>query len=301
MIVCYADGGGLGHLTRIRAYLHTRSPRGGPVTILTGSRFAADPRVVGGCDVRSAPSGLDRDALSRWLAAHPGRAGSRGTRRGRLSRRAVRRADRRTVPGGTRAVHLARLLRWDTYRPLLPAEPLRFAETFAVEPLTGEHEEYLRSVSASLTPLEPAEPPAEPADAGASAPCGWLIVHSGPPDETAELVAYARDIADLEGVRPRFTLVSPIRPRGLPPDVAHLDVYPAWPLFPYAERIVTAAGCNAVRQLAPWADRHRVLPFPRRFDDQFTRAARVRERQGNRKPGSGDPGHTQRPPEGVPR
>jgi len=39
MIVCYANGGGLGHLTRIRAYLHTTG-WDGPVTILTGSPFA---------------------------------------------------------------------------------------------------------------------------------------------------------------------------------------------------------------------------------------------------------------------
>ena len=114
------------------------------------------------------------------------------------------------------------------------------------------------------------------------APDGWLVVHSGPPAETAELVAYAREVAELDGVRPRLTVVTPIRPHGLPPDVAHLDLYPAWPLFARAERIVTAAGCNVMRQLAPWPERHRVLPFPRRFDDQFTRAARVRESRASR-------------------
>lgn len=179
----------------------------------------------------------------------------------------------RAVPPGVRVVHLARLLRWDEYRPLLPAEPLAFDETWLVEPVTAGHEAYLRSVSAALAPLELAEPPAAPP---AAPPGGWLVVHSGPPGETAELVAYARETAALEGVRPRFTLVSPSRPATLPDDVAHLDVYPAWPLFAGAERIVTAAGCNAVRQAAPWADRHRMMPFPRRFDDQFARAARAR-------------------------
>ncbi|MGI5229005.1 hypothetical protein [Actinoallomurus sp. CA-142502] len=273
MIVCYAHGGGLGHLTRIRAYLHTRAVRG-PVTILTGSPFAADPRVTGGHPVRSAPAGLGRDGLTRWIAsalvelapaefvvdAFP--AGLTGE----LSARAV--------PPGIRVVHLARLLRWDVYRPLLPAEPLGFDETWLVEPVAAEHEAYLRSVSAALAPLELAEPPvAAPSPAR---PGGWLVVHSGPPGETAELVAYARETAALEGVRPRLTLVSPSRPATLPYDVAHLDVYPAWPLFAGAERIVTAAGFNAVRQAAPWAGRHRMMPFPRRFDDQFARAARVR-------------------------
>ncbi|MGH3382059.1 MAG: hypothetical protein ACRDP6_45755 [Actinoallomurus sp.] len=275
MIVCYANGGGLGHLTRIRAYLHTRPPGEEPVTILTGSPFAADPRVIGGHRVRSAPPGLGREELDRWLGpvlaelnpaelvvdAFP--AGLSGE------------LSARVVPAGARVVHLARLLRWEAYRPLLPADPLRFTETVLVEPVTGEHEDYLRSMSATLTPLELAEPPAP---APPVAPGGWLVVHSGPPAETAELVAYAREIAELEGARPRVTLVSPIRPQALPPGVAYLDVYPAWPLFPYAERIITAAGCNVVRQLARFRERHHMMPFPRRFDDQFTRAARTRSR-----------------------
>ncbi len=271
MIVCYANGGGLGHLTRIRAYLHTLG-REEPVTILTGSPFAADPRVTGGHTVRSAPAGLDGEALTRWLAsalaaldpaelvvdAFP--AGLSGE----LTAAAV--------PPRTRVVHLARLLRWDAYAPLLPGTAPRFAETYLIEPVTGRHESYLRSVSAAVTPLELTEPPERPG----VVPGGWLVVHSGPEAEIVELVAYAREIAGLEGVRPRLTLVSPIRPHALPPGVEHLDVYPAWPLFAAAERIVTAAGCNVVRQLATHAERHRMMPFPRRFDDQFARAARVR-------------------------
>jgi hypothetical protein len=269
MIVCYANGGGLGHLTRIRAYLHTLAPDA-PVTILTGSPFAADPRVTGGHPVRSAPAGLGRDGLTRWVAAtlaelNPAElvvdafpAGLRG--------------ELTALPAGIRAVHLARLLRWDAYAELLPPEPPRFARTYLVEPVTAAHEAYLRSVSGAVTPLELAEPPA-PRSAAVD---GWLVVHSGPEAEIVELVEYAREMAGLEGVRPRLTLVSPSRPDGLPPGVAHLDVYPAWPLFSSAERIITAAGCNVVRQLARRPERHRMMPFPRRFDDQFARAARVR-------------------------
>jgi hypothetical protein len=276
VIVCYANGGGLGHLTRIRAYLYTRW-RGEPATILTGSPFAADPRVTGGHPVRSAPAGLDRDGLTRWLGV--ALAGLRPAElvvdafpaglSGELTAR--------SIPAGTRVVHLARLLRWDAYEPLLPAEPPHFAETRLVEPVTAAHEAYLLSVSTSLGALELTEPPAPSTTVD-----GWLIVHSGPDSETRELVAYAREMAELEGLRPRLTVVSPTRPHALPPEVAHLDVYPAWPLFPAAERIITAAGCNIVRQLAYLPERHRMMPFPRRFDDQFTRAARVRAGTANR-------------------
>lgn len=279
MIVCYAQGGGLGHLTRIRAYLHTRGPAGGPVTILTGSPFAGDPRVVAGHRVLSAPAGLDREGLTHWIG---------GTLAGLRPREVVVDAfpaglsgelSAAAVPAGTRVVHLARLLRWDAYRPLLAADPLRFAETLLVEPVGGAHRAYLDSVSSAVLPLTLADPP-EPAPAVPVAPGGWLIVHSGPAAEVAELVAYALDVAALEGARPKFTLLSPSRPDSLPPGIAHHDVYPAWPLFAGAERIVTAAGCNAVRQLARWPERHRMLPFPRRFDDQYARAARARAATG---------------------
>ncbi|GAB3963959.1 hypothetical protein GCM10029978_023350 [Actinoallomurus acanthiterrae] len=275
MIVCYAHGGGLGHLTRIRAYLHTRGLTEEPVTILTGSPFAGDPRVLSGHRVRSAPAGLGRDDLTRWVRAALTALRPRelvvdafpAGLSGELSAAAV--------PPGTRVVHLARLLRWDAYRPLLPPEPLRFDRTWLVEPVGGAHRAYLDAVSSVVAPLALDDPP-EPRPAVPVEPGGWLIVHSGPADELIQLVAYAQDIAAIEGARPYLTLVSPSRPDALPPEVAHRDVYPAWPLFAEADRIITAAGCNAVRQLARWRERHRMLPFPRRFDDQYARAARAR-------------------------
>ncbi|TDB85412.1 hypothetical protein E1264_21335 [Actinomadura sp. KC216] len=252
MIVCYAAGDGLGHLTRLRSVLHTLR-LDGPVTVVTASPFAADPRVTGGW--RIVPSLDAAGAEEVIIDAFP--AGLKG--------------DLARIPPGPRVTHLARLLRWDAYRPLLPADPPRFDRTFVLEPLAPAHTAYLRTVSGRVAPLTLTDPPAEPLDVD-----GWLIVHSGPDAETLELVAYARDMAALEGVAPPMTLVSPHKPDDLPPGVAHLDAYPAGPPGPNVERIVTAAGFNAVRQFAPWRDIHRVLPFPRSLDDQFARASRVR-------------------------
>jgi hypothetical protein len=255
MIVCYARGGGLGHLTRVGAYLHTVHP-GAAATILT--EWPGDPAALSRADeivVDAFPAGLDGEL------------------------------DAAGVPPGARVVHLARLLRWDAYRPLIPDRPLRFAQTWLAEPVSGPHLAYLRSVSDRIDPLPLRDPPGPPSmttpegppgPSPATAPGDWLIVHSGPPEEILELVAYARESAALEGLGPRLVLVSPAAPPGLPAEVAHLAVCPAWPLFATAGRIVSAAGFNVVRQAAPYRHKHRMVPFPRRFDDQFTRAARAR-------------------------
>ncbi|GAA1640515.1 hypothetical protein [Actinoplanes couchii] len=256
MIVCYAQGGGLGHLTRIRAYLHTVHADE-PATILSTSPFAADPRILG--PHRLLPAAALGDLRPSVLVVDAFPAGLSGD----LT------ADR--IPAGTTTVHLARLLRWDAYRPLLPANPIRFDRTWLIEDLAPAHRASLTGAIAPLTLVDPPAPalPALP-------PGSWLVLHSGPASEINDLLSYARDCAAAENAHPRLILVSPQPPPGLPADVEHVDAYPARSLFASADRIVTAAGFNAVRQTGPWRAKHLMLPFPRRWDDQFARAALAR-------------------------
>jgi len=259
VIVCYAEGGGLGHLTRIRAYLHTVHGDE-PATILSTSPFTADPRILGPHRILPAAHLPELRPTTLVVDAFP--AGLHGE------------LHASSAPPGARVVHLARLLRWDAYQPILPPDPLRFDQVWRLEPLSEPHAAALPPTS----PLDLADPPApaEP-DCADVADGSWLIVHSGPASEIHELVRYARDCAAAEGLPPRLVLVAPQRPAGLPSDVEHVDPYPAWPLFAVAHRVVSAAGFNVVRQMRPWRSKHLMLPFPRRFDDQFTRAARARQ------------------------
>lgn len=273
MIVCYAAGGGLGHLTRVRAFLHTMRP-GHEAVILTSSPFAADPRVVGPHRTVCAPPGADPGPW--FVATLAGLADLApvelvvdafpGGRYGELTAA--------SVPASVGTVtHLARLLRWTRYRAVATGPLPRYDRTWLLEPLAPDHHAALAAVSDAIGPLDLADPPAPDGprvDDGA-----WLVVHSGPAAEVAELVGYAEQTAAVEGVRPRLVLVSPVDH----PGITRVDVYPAWPLFARAARIVTAAGCNVVRQAAPWWDRHRMVPFPRLFDDQFARARTTRLRR----------------------
>ncbi|GIJ55708.1 hypothetical protein [Virgisporangium aurantiacum] len=268
MIACYAAGGGLGHLTRVRAFLHAMRP-GRDAVILTSSPHAGDPRVVGPHRTVKVPPGASYLTALAELAptelivdAFPGGL------YGELTPSALPASIRTTT-------HLARLLQWTRYRAVATRPLPRYDQTWTVEPLTGEHHADLAAVSTAMAPLDLVDP--RPADVPALDGDAWLIVHSGPAAEVAELIAYAEETAAAEGLPPSSRRLVLVAPPGIEdPRVRRLDVYPAWPLFARASRIITAAGCNAVRQAAPWRDRHRMIPFPRLFDDQFTRAARAR-------------------------
>jgi hypothetical protein len=101
----------------------------------------------------------------------------------------------------------------------------------------------------------------------------WLIVHSGPEDEVRELVAYAEELCRIENEPPRRILVATRCDLELPGGYERIDAYPVDHLYPHAAKIISAAGFNVMLETAPWRDKHHVLPFARKFDDQFFRAA----------------------------
>lgn len=275
MLLYYALGGGLGHLVRARAFLHTLGLEG-EATLFTSSRFADDVRVTGGLPVVRVPAPLDGDRpglralLERTLAetgatllvvdAFP--AGLLGE------------LDGFEPPPGLVLWHVARLLRWSRYTAdASPRLPL-FGRTFVLEELHADHRRALEAVSRELRPLElvdPPPPPPEPIEGR-----HVLVVHSGPDEETLDLVECARALADSDGRGARLVLASPARPAALPEGVEWRDAFPATGLFAAAERIVAAAGFNAVRLTEPFRAKRFLVPYPRRFDDPFARAARTR-------------------------
>ncbi|MBE2315584.1 hypothetical protein DVA67_006330 [Solirubrobacter sp. CPCC 204708] len=242
MILYYALGGGLGHLTRARKVLGDRED----AVLLTASKHARDPRVTAGRPVIPVPRrlGEDRDAFRAWLRAL-------------LDDLQPDELLVDAFPGGIlgelcglelpRARLVARALRWDAYAPRLDGPLPRYQAVHALEPLPY-------APPGPITPLT--LPHAAPGAALHDGP-HTLVVHAGPEHELDQLLAHARG----------KTLV--IHPK-------HLDVYPAEPHLVHAEHIVTAAGFNAIHETAPHRDRHTAVPLPRALDDQYARAAMIR-------------------------
>jgi predicted glycosyltransferase len=238
VILYYALGGGLGHLTRARKVLEALGRD--DAVLLTASPFGADPRVTGPLRALKVPRrlGRDRDAFRAWLQP------------------LLREFDELivdTFPGGILgelcglalppATLIARRLRWEVYESRLDGPLPIYAHTYEVEPLgVGE-------------PLAlPRAPIGEPlADE-----LHWLVVHSGPQHELEALLTHA------EGA-PKLIVVSP----------RHRDIYPVAPHLAHAERVITAGGFNAVHENAAWRVRHTIVPFPRALDDQYGRRESV--------------------------
>ncbi len=297
-LLYYAVGGGLGHLTRARAWLHTTGQTS-QATILTASAFATDRRVVGDIPVISIPPSLSSDPVGyrRWLAATIDRCAPEQLVLDAFPCGILGEFADASFLDGITLNYVARLLRWHLYEPLLGTStsssgasssllsdhdspgsttPPRFGTTWRVEALTDPHNAWLREHSEEIIDIDLVDPPMpSPDDAIATlraidAPL-WLVVHSGPISEIDELLAYAHEMKSTERSRAEIVLIAPIPPSDPSLKILRLDVYPVVPLFPLAERIVTGRGYNIVRQTQPWRHRQRSIPFPRRYDDQAQR------------------------------
>lgn len=305
MIVAYAAGAGLGHLTRLRAARATLD-LSGPLVVVTDSPRAGDRRVVGDAEVVAIPPPRrDPSASHRALAATLRRPGVDRFVLDAFPAGLAGELDADVVPPDVPVLHLARSVRWDRYAPTLPATCPRLDRVVLVEPVGVDQAEHLRRhadgpLEGPIALEDPTGPSLDPSGAPIdprSVTGAWLVVHAGPPAEVAELLAYAGDQARAEQVDAEVVVVTPGGPsvldelgverRWIAEQVDRgrlraLDAYPARPLFDHAARIVTAGGWNSVRQLAPWAAKHRALPVLRRLDDQFARVADDHQRGGGR-------------------
>ena len=296
MIFYYALGGGLGHVTRAQALIHTLG-LDDPVTLAMTSAW--DESLLPIPDqfqqVR-APQALSQDptGLRAWLESLWSSERYRTIIIDAFPAGVLGELSGLSPLADTQMIHCARRLKWTRYAPLITGKLPRYDACYLLESLSGAHLSALRATCSALRTLKLRDRPLERAVDSSGAhlaqhsgdtPRGiplWLIVHAGSADELRELTDFAIESAALEGVRPRLLLISPQRPDGIPAHVEHGRIYPAHPLFSRADRIFTACGFNTVRQLSDHRAKHRYQPFSRRFDDQHERAAALRSGEWDR-------------------
>ncbi|MBF0293386.1 MAG: hypothetical protein HQK86_14650 [Nitrospinae bacterium] len=262
MILYYAVGGGLGHISRSLAILNRSQWLAGRTRLMTSSAIA-------GLTVNHSPSPVDHVAeetirskrrYSEFLSDY-------------LERYRVRLLIVDTFPSGIvgewgwvkpsiPVMLVARHLKWKEYSERAGAYGVAPAHTLMVEPLDQEQERALENCGDVLrmdSPITLEQPQ------GRAVKSGVLVVHSGPAQELAELKKIA---TERVGGADSIDIVSPER-----------GVYPAESFIRDYSTIVSGAGYNmcALASQAAKGVTHILHPFERRYDDQFLRARRIRD------------------------
>lgn len=288
MILYYAIGDGFGHLTRARAALHTLGFER-EAAILTASDARTTELVCRDEPIIRVPRSLEnnRTRYRAWL-------------RELLAELRPSKIFLDAFPAGicgefcdfaelgsAETHYVARLLKWKEYEIVLNERAPRFFKTHLLEPLEAMHAQFAAAHSEQVAPLVLRDPPVMISkeietlidEIKSESRPFWLVVHSGASEEISQLLAYAAEMRRVERQDDtQIILIAPHAPSQIPDDVRCVNFYPAAPLFPFAARIITACGFNAMRQAAAYAEKHFFIPFPRRFDDQFARAASARRR-----------------------
>ncbi len=283
-VLYYAMGGGLGHLTRARAVLNMFGIEEDSL-ILTSSPFANDVRVMGETKVINVPQDFEKKLADFRLYLADIFEQSNATE-----------LFIDTFPAGIigefcdfdfkdlQINYVARSLKWNAYLPLIYGNLPKIQTTFLLEPLEEEHKKFVVKNSLETVSLDLVYPKTFFSDEYKSlidshSPF-WLIIHSGNDEEIKELLDYANEMRVIENANVNLVLITPKSFSTLPSKTFHYDLYPASTLFPYAERIISGCGFNIVTEARKFRDKHCVIPFPRRYDDQFKRTFHAFQIQG---------------------
>ncbi len=286
MILYYGLGGGLGHITRAMAVLHTLRVRE-KVLMVSSMNTSAVEFLPGKIQMVKPPASTHRDTrkltayIQQLIDEHrPSELIVDSFPLG------IQGELKNIVYTGIRT-YLARLLVWDRYSKVTGNQFYIFNQTFVLEPLHEDHRYIVDRISETLSPLELTDPPQNvPLPPIADLEQHWLVLHSGPDEEVDDLITYAKQIRKIEQKQNPLLLVTPSATnKWAHQPVKHIRYYPAQNLMPHVDKIITACGFNTMRQANVYRNKHHFFPFARRFDDQYFRAALYRNTTagGNRK------------------
>lgn len=269
MLLYYAVGGGLGHLTRAAAIISSLKIPSNQVYVLTASPFAN--LYFSDLPILTLPKHLQNNPefyeiwlqqqckkhnfTEIWIDSFP--CGILGELHCLQSFQ-------------LKATYLARILHWENYAGLMKHQAT-FDKVWQLENLETQHLNFLNTLDCPIEHFDFDYPNFEKTEILFSEN-DWLIVHSEPAQEVAELLAYAYEQAQMEKLQPRFCVVSPMKELDTIIPYTHFNLYPVYPYFKQVGRIFTACGFNSMKQTKDFSQKHHFLPFRRRFDNQFLRA-----------------------------
>ncbi|MFC2126305.1 hypothetical protein ACFLU5_16035 [Bacteroidota bacterium] len=280
MVLYYAMGGGLGHLTRALAVIHTLHIS--DYKILSASPYA--DKMFNSSNLILLPVSMEKnlkllknrirdiirdlEPTSFFIDTFPmGIFGELETLK---------------FPSNIKLNYISRILEFQKYMKGKDS-PLQYDISYLIEEgLDSDHVEFIRRYSGIVKNLE-LEYPVNTIPEGyfESIPKSnqpiWMVMHSGSAEEVEVLIRHAREMAELETVNPFLWVVtqSEIEEKV---DEKTTDMIPSYGLIPYVDRLFSACGFNMMYLTRNINIPHIFIPFPRKYDDQFRRA-RIRRDQ----------------------
>jgi hypothetical protein len=270
MILYYAMGGGLGHLTRSLAVLHEAPQLSRHVRLMVSSKHASLVMSHAPCpvDIIAGERLSSKRKYLKFLDEY-------------LKQYRIEAIVLDTFPFGIVGewchvgkilprLLVARYLKWNVYaeRTKCKDGPIP-QQTLVLEPLAKEYSRVLKRYS-QLTSLD-APITLQPIDSSKphfSDGKDCLVVHSGNETEREMLIGLAKQKFGGDNE-------SSFTPDCIFPEQG---IYPAEPAIPHYAYVVSAAGYNmtAIASQSPPERTHILFPFRRRFDNQFRRAKRLK-------------------------
>ncbi len=271
----YAVGGGMGHITRAKAFLYTTEMELDEVIICTASRYAKDLLKDYNHEIIPGELAYDKNELKNWLLDL-------------IKRHNIGSVYLDVFPGGIigewmdfpstdlKFFYLARILKFRFYLSKFKGSFPAFSEIFICEKISNDQLAWTKSLSRNtsffnLYYQEKTSPSHLRKRFEASKPDNWIILHSGPEKEVEVLYQEAMDLAKLEKSEPKIWLISGNLPEHLKDKVKYLGAQTYNDLLELADLIISACGFNTMHQLKFIKTRHKSIPFERKYDDQFWR------------------------------
>ena len=294
MNLYYAVGGGLGHFSRALAFVHTHPElTPGNTVVMVADRYIYtlerhhfSESEWGNLCTEKIPKRLfqQRNQFTRWLQQWVDEHGPEAIFLDTFPA-GISGEWNDVDTGRSRICYVGRYLDWHAY-----AYPpmLSFDQAYRTEVWHPDQEAVISRCSRQIVSLALHYP-------AASVPPSllkqildwqqlgrevWAVVHSEPLEETEALLSYARDKAAVIQSNPAF-LVCCQQPFAIEAGVHAVALFPAYGLFPYVDRIITAGGFNLIQQTHAYQHKHWCMPFPRRYDDQFLRFKKRKEANTN--------------------
>lgn len=270
MVLYYAVGGGLGHLSRARKVLHALAIDDYKIITASGyayQLFAAEQIIHIPSSWSKRPAKVMGSILDLINTSKISAFFVDTFPFGILGELNLNQISKQTP------IHyVARYLNWKKYLHKLQVFG-RFERVYLVDQLALEeahaqficcHADQVCSLTLSAMPIS------QQLDLSMLAidKKNWLIVHAAPEEEVRELIALAQDKAKLADLEPNLILCTfaPIK------EYVCINSSAPHAYFPYVDYIISGCGFNTMLETEAFNKKHYAILFVRKYDDQFLRA-----------------------------